>query len=164
MSPTLGNAKEIDHPVLSLGMALSIIPAFIIMTDFYQQQHILVIEDDAGQRSVILESPVYAIGRDSKCDIRLVSQFVSRRHATLVQLSREDGTTYYRMTDGTLRGKKSANGLLINGQKLQTRDLQGQDEIIFGPGVRATYHLRGYSIVKLTETEALKSTVVDTIP
>jgi pSer/pThr/pTyr-binding forkhead associated (FHA) protein len=105
------------------------------------QNHLLIIEDDKGRREFILDAPVYSIGRDAKCDIRLVSQFVSRRHATLVQLPNEDGTYYYRIVDGNLKGKPSANGLLINGRKLQTHDLRNEDEVVFGPQVRAIYYL-----------------------
>lgn len=105
------------------------------------QNHLLIIEDDKGRREFVLDGPVYSIGRDPKCDIRLVSQFVSRRHATLVQLLNEDGSYYYRIVDGNLKGKPSANGLLINGRKLQAHDLVDEDEIVFGPQVRAIYYL-----------------------
>ncbi|MGF1534910.1 MAG: FHA domain-containing protein [Elainellaceae cyanobacterium] len=105
------------------------------------QNHLLIIEDNKGRREFILDSPVYSIGRDPKCDIRLVSQFVSRRHATLVQLPNEDGGHYYRIVDGNLKGKTSANGLLINGRKLQAHDLEDNDNIVFGPQVYATYYM-----------------------
>lgn len=104
------------------------------------QGHLLIIEDDKGRREYILDGSIYSIGRDAKCDIRLISQFVSRRHATLVQLPNEDGTYYYRIVDGNLKGKPSANGLLINGRKLQAHDLQNEDEVVFGPQVRAIYY------------------------
>jgi pSer/pThr/pTyr-binding forkhead associated (FHA) protein len=105
------------------------------------QTHLIIIEDDKGRREFILDGPVYSIGRDPKCDIRLISQFVSRRHATLVQLANEDQSYYYRIVDGNLKGKPSANGLLINGRKLQAHDLTDGDEVVFGPKVSATYHL-----------------------
>lgn len=105
------------------------------------QNHLLIIEDNKGRREFILDSPVYSIGRDPKCDIRLVSQFVSRRHATLVQLPHEDGGHYYRIVDGNLKGKTSANGLLINGRKLQAHDLEDADKIVFGPQVYAIYYM-----------------------
>lgn len=111
------------------------------MTSAPHQSHLLIIEDEKGRREYTLDSPVYSIGRDPKCDIRLVSQFVSRRHATLVQLPNEDGSYYYRIVDGNLKGKPSANGLLINGRKLQAHDLHDQDRIIFGPQVQAVYYL-----------------------
>ncbi len=105
------------------------------------QNHVFVIEDDRGRRELRLEEVTYSIGRDPKCDIRLASQFVSRRHATLLQLPNDDGTRYYRIVDGTLRGNPSVNGLLINSHKLRTHDLQNGDEVIFGPQVRAIYYL-----------------------
>lgn len=103
--------------------------------------HKLIIEDDKGKRELTLDSPVYSIGRDAQCDIRLVSQFVSRRHATLVRLPHEDGSYYYRILDGNLKGKTSANGILINSKKQATHDLENEDEIVFGPQVRAIYYL-----------------------
>jgi pSer/pThr/pTyr-binding forkhead associated (FHA) protein len=103
--------------------------------------HLLIIEDDKGRREFTLESPIYSIGRDPKCDIRLVSQFVSRRHATLMQQPHEDGSYHYRIIDGNLKGKASANGLLINGRKLQSHDLQDEDKIVFGPQVHAIYYM-----------------------
>ena len=104
--------------------------------------HLLIVEDDQGQWELLLEEPIYSIGRDPKCDIRLVSQFVSRRHATLVQFPNEDGLSYYyRIVDGNLRGKLSANGLLVNGQKLPARDLQNGDEIVFAPKIKVVYWL-----------------------
>lgn len=101
--------------------------------------HLLVVEDDKGRREYCLEAPLYSVGRDPKCDIRLMSQFVSRRHATLVQLTNDDGYTYYRIIDGNAKGRMSENGIIINGRKLQAHDLQHEDEIVFGPKVRASY-------------------------
>lgn len=105
------------------------------------QNHLLIIEDDQGRKEFNLEGPVYSIGRDAQCDIRLFSQFVSRRHATLVRLPQADGSSSYRIVDGDSKGKASANGLLINGRKLPAHDLRNEDEIVFGPQVRAIYYL-----------------------
>lgn len=105
-----------------------------------KRNHLLVIDDSKGRREFNLSSSVYSIGRDPKSDIRLFSQYVSRRHATLVQLT-DDYGTYYRLVDGNLKGKLSANGLRINGRKIQAHDLKDGDEIIFGPEVSARYYL-----------------------
>ncbi|MEO1095434.1 MAG: FHA domain-containing protein [Cyanobacteria bacterium J06638_28] len=105
-----------------------------------QLSSILIVEDSKGRREIILDGSVYSIGRDPKCDIRLSSQFVSRHHATLVQLPTDDNTFYYRIVDGNLKGKPSANGMLINGRKLQAHDLKNEDEIVFGPQARAIYY------------------------
>lgn len=111
------------------------------MASQLNQNHLLIIEDDQGRKEFDLDGPVYSIGRDPRCDIRLFSQFVSRRHATLVRLPREDGSSYYRIVDGDSKGKPSANGLLINGSKTLAHDLKNEDEIVFGPQVRAIYYL-----------------------
>lgn len=111
------------------------------MAEHLDQNHLLIVEDDKGRKEFPLEGTVYSIGRDPKCDIRLSSQFVSRRHATLLRRPREDGSYYYRIVDGDFKGKPSANGLLINGRKLQAHDLQDEDEVVFGPQVRAIYYV-----------------------
>ena len=105
-----------------------------------EHNHLLIVEDDKGRKEVVLKAPVYSIGRDAQCDIRLVSHFVSRRHATLVRLPRQDGTHYYRIVDGDAKGKGSSNGLLINGRRMAAHDLENEDEIVFGPQVRAKYY------------------------
>lgn len=111
------------------------------MTLTNRQTHKLIIEDSKGQEEYTLEEPVYSIGRDPQCDIQLSSYFVSRHHATLVRFPDEEGGYYYRIVDGNLKGKVSANGLLINGRKLQAHNLKNQDKIIFGPQVQAIYYL-----------------------
>lgn len=107
------------------------------------ESHILIVEDDQGRKEFTLERPIYSIGRDRECDIRLVSQFASRRHATLVRLPRDDNSKsyYYRIVDGDAKGKPSSNGLMINGRKLSAHDLKNEDEVVFGPQVRAIYYL-----------------------
>jgi pSer/pThr/pTyr-binding forkhead associated (FHA) protein len=105
------------------------------------QSHLLIIKDDMGERSLPLDQTRYSIGRDPTCNIRLISQFVSRHHATLEQRFQPDGTFYYHISDGNFQGQPSANGLLINGRKLRSRDLENKDEVIFGPQVKVVYHL-----------------------
>lgn len=100
------------------------------------QNHLLIVEDDKGECEYVLNDSVYSIGRDASCDIRLVSQFVSRRHATLIRQTNDDGTYRYRIEDSS----KSTNGLLINGRKLKAHDLQNKDVIVFGPQVHAIYY------------------------
>ncbi|MGV0026385.1 FHA domain-containing protein [Phormidesmis priestleyi] len=105
------------------------------------QSHLLIIRDDTGERELRLDQTRYSIGRDPTCNIRLISQFVSRHHATLEQKFQPDGSFYYHISDGNFQGQPSANGLLINGRKLRSRDLENKDEVIFGPQVKVVYHL-----------------------
>lgn len=111
------------------------------MTSPSRQTHKLIIEDSKGQEEYTLQEPVYSVGRDPACDIRLSSYFVSRHHATLVRFPDEEGGYYYRIVDGNLKGKQSANGLLINGRRLPSHNLHDKDVIVFGPQVQATYYL-----------------------
>ncbi len=101
--------------------------------------HLITLKDELGQRRFVLNDPCYSIGRSPTCDIRIASPFASRHHATLVQLPREDGTYFYRIVDGNLQGKLSANGLLINGQKRFSHDLRDEDVILLGSGVKLVY-------------------------
>ncbi len=111
------------------------------MTAETQESHLLILEDDQGRKEFSLDKPLYSIGRDKDANIRLVSQFVSRRHATLVRLPRDYGSYYYRIVDGDGKGRPSSNGLMINGRKIPAHDLKNEDEIVFGPKVRAIYYL-----------------------
>ncbi|EKQ67051.1 FHA domain-containing protein [Leptolyngbyaceae cyanobacterium JSC-12] len=108
-------------------------------------KHLLIIEDDQGcLQEYVLGAPLHSIGRDPKCDIRLSSRFVSRRQATLVQITNDDGTYHYRIVDGVPKGRTSSNGMLVNGRKMLACDLHDQDEIMFGPQVRVTYRMGKY--------------------
>ncbi|TVQ53346.1 MAG: FHA domain-containing protein [Spirulina sp. DLM2.Bin59] len=107
-----------------------------------QQEHLLIVEDARGRRSVPLLAGQYSIGRDRSCDIHLSSQFVSRHHAILTRQTRGDGTAFYRIADGDAQGRPSVNGLLINGRKISQHNLQHGDEVIFGPQVSAIYQAR----------------------
>jgi pSer/pThr/pTyr-binding forkhead associated (FHA) protein len=104
-------------------------------------QHLLIVEDDAGRRKVSLLEEIYSVGRDPKCDIRLYSFFISRRHATLVRRQREDGSYYYQVIDGdAMKGRPSSCGILINGRKVPSHDLENGDKIFFTPEVHMKYY------------------------
>jgi len=107
------------------------------------ENHILIIEDEQGRKELSLENPVYSLGRDRNCNIRLISQFVSRRHATLVRLPKQTqpNSYYYRIVDGDAYGRPSSNGITINGHKISAHNLKHGDEICFGPKIRAIYYI-----------------------
>ncbi len=115
------------------------------MTVKLKPNHLLIIHDDQGSKEFILEATRYSIGRHPNCDIRLKSYFVSRHPATLLRKDREDGSYYYQIIDHYYRiidGKRkpSADSMMINGYRMVIHDLKNEDEVIFGPGVRAIYH------------------------
>ncbi|MBD2576813.1 FHA domain-containing protein [Oscillatoria sp. FACHB-1406] len=117
------------------------------------QEHLLIVEDDAGRKGITLKAASYTIGRGQNSDIQLASQFVSRHHATLLRKLGADGTPYYRIVDGDGQGKTSVNGLLINGHKKEAHDLKHGDEVVFGPQVFAIYQLRQCDVFPMASSE-----------
>ncbi|MEA5470532.1 MULTISPECIES: FHA domain-containing protein [unclassified Spirulina] len=103
------------------------------------QEHILIVEDENGRRSLPLLEASYSIGREETCDVYLKSPFVSRHHAMLYRRLREDGSIYYRIVDGDDRGNLSSNGVVVNGTKKPEHDLEHNDQLVFGNDVMVTY-------------------------
>jgi pSer/pThr/pTyr-binding forkhead associated (FHA) protein len=126
-----------------------------------QEGHWLIVEDDKGRREFPLGGEIYSIGRAPNCDIRLYSLFVSRRHATLVRRQREDGSHYYRIVDGDLKGQSSSNGILINGKKIPSYDLENGDKVTFDPSVTAQYHRLKREPGKPGQIDPLDVTLID---
>lgn len=103
-------------------------------------QHWLLIEDNQGQRTVILEATTCTIGRDSTNSIVLHSMLVSRQHAILLRMTTPGTDThFFRLIDGNLQGKRSTNGIAVNDQVCFSHDLKHGDLIVFGGNVNARY-------------------------
>ena len=102
----------------------------------------LAIEDEEGCHWVELSDRTYTIGRDPGNDICLRSQFVSRFHAVLKLQTAPDGSQVFQIQDGTLAGKRSTNGLSINGKPVKNAVLTHQDLIVFGPRAKAVFRDR----------------------
>ncbi|MEM9541326.1 MAG: FHA domain-containing protein [Cyanobacteria bacterium P01_E01_bin.42] len=117
------------------------------------QEHILIVEDEDGRRSLPLLEASYSLGREETCDIHLKSPFVSRHHAMLYRKLQDDGTSYYRIVDGDDRGRPSSNGLVVNGNKKLEHDLKHNDELVFGNGVFAIYQARQRVIPDTSSSE-----------
>lgn len=106
-----------------------------------QINHLLVIEDDLGKRTIALEAATFSIGRDLSNSIVLHSHLASRQHAILMRVTMPETTTYlFRIIDGNLQGKRSRNGLIINGSRCFFHDLKHGDVIMFGGNVKARYY------------------------
>lgn len=101
--------------------------------------HILIVEDDKGRREMLLRKSKYSIGRGQNSDIRINSPFVSRHHATMLRQFDEQGYTYYEIIDGDGNKNFSANGIIINGRKVNDQPLKNGDKMVFGPQVFMVY-------------------------
>ena len=102
--------------------------------------HLLVIEDQLGKRTIALQAATCTIGRDPTNSIVLHSEMVSRHHASLLRVTTPEETSHlFHLIDGNLQGKRSTNGLMVNGQRCYSHDLQHGDMIMFGE-VMARYY------------------------
>lgn len=104
-------------------------------------QHLLIVEDEQGKQTINLEAAIYSLGRDPSNTIVLHSQQVSRQHAILLRTTIPETERYlFRIVDGNFQGKKSTNGLFINGERCFSHDLEHGDVILFGGVIRAHFY------------------------
>jgi len=112
-----------------------------IINGFPLIQHILVVEDQANRRTMILDDANYTMGRHSSNSIQMHSRQASRHHATFVRkFNTKINQFTYLIVDGDLEGNKSQNGIFINGEKCLVHELKDGDLINFGCDVNASYH------------------------
>jgi pSer/pThr/pTyr-binding forkhead associated (FHA) protein len=132
-----------------------------------QTWHVLVIDDEQGRRALALSAATYSIGRDPSNAIVIHSAAVSRQHALLLRLPQKDGQYTYRLLDGNIEGKRSTNGLSVNGQRCLSWDLKDGDQILLGEQVRLQYYVCRSSEVDLQQYlqevsfRSLKTQVLD---
>ena len=82
----------------------------------------LVFERDGEVRSIALEREWTRVGRSLAADVRFDDPTVSRRHALIVR--QPDGV---RVLDD-----RSLNGVFVNGERVEWRELHDGDEIVVG--------------------------------
>ncbi len=107
--------------------------------------HILVISETPNTKErklILLENSTYSIGRHKANSITLKSNSASRHHAYLLRIpDLQKGRHYYRIFDGDFNGKRSRNGLWINGKRRWTHTLENHDVISFGEEFTIEYHI-----------------------
>lgn len=124
--------------------------------------HILFLEEENTQRTILLEKEVYSIGRYSHNSIKLNSHQVSRHHATLIRKTYGNNQHYYLLIDGNLQGKRSQNGILVNGQTSIRHALKHGDVIVFGSqDVRAIYQREEINDQSLKKEQILLQNTID---
>ena len=99
----------------------------------------LLLEDESNCSFIQLVEDIYTIGRDLDNKICLRSQFSSRFHAVIRRLVTETGEVIFEIQDGSVKGKASTNGILVNGKSVTRAFLNHQDLIVFGPRARAIF-------------------------
>jgi sigma-B regulation protein RsbU (phosphoserine phosphatase) len=81
-----------------------------------------------GEETVVIDKPLFTIGRHSGNDLQLTSGSVSREHAAIIVAD-----DVYR-----LRDKDSKYGTFVNGHRTSEATLQHGDHIELGPGSAVT--------------------------
>jgi diguanylate cyclase (GGDEF)-like protein len=103
--------------------------------------HVITVEDPQGFRNFLLNNMNYSLGRGLGNSIILRSNLVSRQHATLLAVASKKSSCFFRIIDGSLEGKRSTNGILINGKKRFSHILSHGDEILFSKDTKAVYQV-----------------------
>jgi pSer/pThr/pTyr-binding forkhead associated (FHA) protein len=82
----------------------------------------------------------------------LKSDKISRQHAMLLRTPMPGGKGYrYKLQDGNIDGKKSINGIAVNGQQVSVADLNSGDMIVFGGVVQAAYYIKNLTDQELSD-------------
>lgn len=130
----------------------------MITNKLQQIQHILLIKDNQGKRTIKLEAATFSIGRDSTNSVVLYSKLVSRQHAILLRIPILETASYlFRLIDGNLQGNRSTNGITVNGKCCFSHDLKHGDLIGFGGDVEAIY----YASSSISDLDLLISSEAD---
>ncbi|MCM1984426.1 EAL domain-containing protein [Lyngbya confervoides] len=104
--------------------------------------HLLTFSQQDKSRLLLLESSSYTIGRHEANSIVLDSPTASRHHAYLIRiLSPTEKQYHFRIFDGDFNGKRSRNGLWVNGKRRSACTLKDQDIISFGEEWSIRYHI-----------------------
>ena len=82
----------------------------------------LHVTDSQGRRVVVLDRPLFMIGRRTSADLQIISTDVSREHAEIAN----EGGRYL------LRDRASRYGTFVNGEQVMERVLQHGDRIRLG--------------------------------
>ncbi len=122
-------------------------------------RHLLYVQDLQGQRTIPLQEATYSLGRDPRNMIVLCSRSVSRQHAILLRVTVPETAQYgFQIIDGSFKGKRSTNGLFINGTKCFSHNLKHGDIIEFG---NKQAYAKYYAFSNLSEQTFFKSSEVE---
>lgn len=106
-----------------------------------QEKAILVVKTADSIRNITLGKEIFVIGRHHKCSLTLEDKMISRHHATIAWLRHptQDNVYSHWIIDGKGRHKRSTNGVMVNGIKIDMQCLEYGDQISLGDGTMITY-------------------------
>ena len=104
-------------------------------------KHVLIVTENGKERIINLDATTYSIGRHPANSIVIQEKMVSRQHALLLRIPKsKNGDCLFRIVDGNLQGKRSQNGVLVNGKRIYAHDLRDHDIITLSDHIQAVYH------------------------
>lgn len=115
------------------------------IADFHEgnssdKRHILIVESTESKKAVTIKSSLYTIGRHPNNALIFSDKQVSRYHATIMWLkSPENNECSYWILDGDINGKRSLNGISVNGNKGKLHPLKDGDIISIGDHIKIRY-------------------------
>jgi len=89
------------------------------------ERSILVFDFLGVRKNISLNTCYFSIGRHPQCSLTIEKKVVSRHHATIVWIKNKDDRNKgcYWILDGDGKGKKSKNGVYVNGKKISKHQL-----------------------------------------
>ena len=123
-------------------------------------RHLLDIKEPNSRHTIPLEATTYSLGRDPSNSIVLNAKAISRQHAILLRVTIPESNEYlFRIVDGSLKGKRSTNGLFVNGEKCSSHILRHGDIIELGDQIKATY----FTLSNLSDSEFYEACKVENL-
>lgn len=136
-----------------------------------QIRHILALECGAWKNTFFLDKNTHSLGRNSTNSLFCYHRVISRNHANFIRVDYQDlvnkskSKSTFWLIDGDLTGKKSTNGIYVNGKKCLSHLLKPGDLIFFGGiDVKAKYDildLQSHNFYSNSATQAQSSLSLD---
>ena len=127
-----------------------------------ERRHVLIVESTEIRKAVTINSSIYTIGRHPGNSLVFASQQISRYHATILWLkSRETQECSYWILDGDVEGKRSLNGISINGKKSFLQQLRDGDSILIGNHIKLRYTCMTTATLTSLNADEVERAIVD---
>lgn len=106
------------------------------------ERSILVLDFLGARKNISLNTCYFSIGRHPQCSLTIEKKVVSRHHATIVWVKNQNRRSQgsYWLIDGDGRGKKSRNGVYVNGRRISKHQLTCGDVISIDADSKIIYN------------------------
>jgi pSer/pThr/pTyr-binding forkhead associated (FHA) protein len=127
-----------------------------------ERRHVLIVESTEIRKAVTINSSIYTIGRHPNNSLVFASGQISRYHATILWLkSRDTQECSYWILDGDVEGKRSLNGISVNGKKSFLQQLRDGDSILIGNHIKLRYTCMTTSTLTSINADEVERAIAD---